>query len=202
METALTQTDSDNLRRINQLAALTRNEREESKKEVLKIYATAGKITPEAARLALEKLNKEDEERQAKEKSCKITRQEIAERVRDIRRHFEALRERTAGAIFDVAVPGMPRSLDNISDADERELHDMVASLNPEVTQLFDYLSELLEGKAGDKLFDCHYHSIELAFQIGMFAGIIFACDSPAEIDRAEKGLVVASAARQLIVKE
>jgi hypothetical protein len=135
--------------------------------------------------------------RKKEEESWKLTRSELTNRVRQIRRELEAAKERYDGALLDNFTDGIPRSLDI---GVNREPHAAVAYLCPSIEGRFDRLHRLQHNaivqKLSDDVGDLHYWSTEVAFQIGMLAGVIYADCPAATIDRFERGLVVAIAAR------
>jgi hypothetical protein len=112
----------------------------------------------------------------------KITRDEIALRVRSIRQELEKVKAEFEGGIFDAMTTGEPpRSLScwEIREPD----------------QLANYLNPVLKAQH-DRGVDVHYEAIIAGYQIGMLAGVIFG-DCPAStIDRFERGLVFATAAK------
>ncbi len=133
--------------------------------------------------------------RKKEEESWKLTRIELTNRVRQIRRELEAAKERYDGALLDNFTDDMPRSLDVAGV--NREPHAAVAYLCPSIEGRFERLQHNVIGQhLSDDAGDLHYWSTEVAFQIGMLAGAIYA-DCPATtIDRFERGLIVAIAAR------
>jgi len=134
-------------------------------------------------------------------KNYKITRSEIAGRVRNIRQQFEMIRDAYQGTLFDIACEGVgpPQSLyfGNIKLPDE-----LTRLLNPEVDTLYQEFMNAPEHLGWDDTHRLYSYATETAFQIGVFFGVIMTDDSPAAIDKAEKGLAYATAAKSWLVKE
>ena len=105
------------------------------------------------------------------------------------------------GAVFDTMTnDGSPRSL---YGAEIREPDELVRYLNPTVEGKWKrFYEEEIKSKVADDFMDAFYEAIETGLQIGMLAGAIFA-DAPAStVDRFERGLAHATAARHWEVKK
>ena len=138
---------------------------------------------------------------EAENEQWKLTKAEIAKRVKDIRRELEAAKARYEGALLDNYTDGIPRSLD-IVDVN-KEPYGAVDYLCPSLKGRLDRLqNETYEACLSDDVGELYFWSTEIAFQIGMLAGAIYA-DCPKEtVDRFERGLAFALAARHWMVKE
>jgi hypothetical protein len=144
------------------------------------------------ARLKL--VTEEDQKRaahQTDQDSWKVSRAEIAKRVRVIRRELEAAKARYDGALMDNYCDGIPASLD-------------IMDVNKAPYGAVDYLFPWLKGRFGrltngiavsdlrTDAADLYFWSTEAAFQIGMLAGAIYSDCPKATIDRFERALVFA----------
>ncbi len=122
-----------------------------------------------------------------------LSPKEIAKRVATIREDLEAARDRYRGTMFDILTEGAePRSLN--TETEIREPWGLVNFLCPALEECY---KRAIDGDTEDSLSNLEYVGTEVGFQIGMLAGLIFADCDPREIDRAECGLIHASAARK-----
>ena len=145
--------------------------------------------TAEKARLEAEKARLEKEV-----EDTKLTRDEIRERVRTIRDELQATKQQYDAAVFDVVGIEMPRSLDRARN--RRDPYLMVEDLNPLMDLYYRRCEAVLDDALESEFGNLKWVGQETAFQIGIFAGFIFSGASEAEIDRLEKALVLATAAR------
>ena len=133
--------------------------------------------------------------------SLKLSRTEIAARVRVLRKELEAAKQRYDGALFDNFTNGIPQSLDIMNV--NREPHGAVYYLSPFLERM---VKDLQEGKhfscLSNDVFELYYWSTQTAVAFGMLAGAIYADCPTATIDRFERGLVTSLAASHWIVKE
>ena len=168
-----------------------------SHKTVTKL-ALAKKPTPAEAQAALDWEAKR-EARKQEEESWTRTPEQIAAVVKDIRHELEQARQRYDGAMFDAVADAIPRSMDV---GDKKEIYQLVEALNP-CLEGFHIRVEKALGHCleTDDLGNMHWQGHEYAFQLGMFAGFIFAGASDKELDRLERALVHATAARHWEVK-
>lgn len=122
-----------------------------------------------------------------------LTLDQVAGRVREVCRYLEEFSERLAALQFDVLNRDFPASLDCIESVPP---HELAERLCPEITSCFDRLRDRLEDGAEDDLMRLRESLAEIAFAVGVLAGSVFQGADPKEIDRLEKGLVKAVAAR------
>ncbi len=160
--------------------------------------ALAKKPTPAEAQAALDWETKHQARKQ-EEESWTRTPAQIAAKVKDIRHELEQARNRYDGAVFDAVGDSMPCSMDT---ADKRETWDLVEDLNPCLVGFYNRCTNIL-GNCGeaDDVGSLRWQGMHYAFQLGMFAGFIFSGASEKEIDRLERALVHATAARHWEVK-
>jgi hypothetical protein len=124
------------------------------------------------------------------EESWKLTRKELARRVHQLRGELEAAKERYDGALFDNFTDGIPRTLD--ADERNREPYGAVEFLSPGLKGRTERLQkENPLSCISDDASELFFFSTEVAYQIGMLAGAIYADCSKATVDRFERGLVV-----------
>src|SRR5438034_7148212 len=138
---------------------------------------------------------KEKRARVEEEESWRLSREEIAYRVGEIRRVLEEDSKRYNGALFDVVTDSLPRSLDGRSD--NREPYDLANYINPSLRGHYNRCSNVTVGPLEDDLCTLQWEGMETAFQIGILAGFIFAGCSEGTIDRVEQGLISATTARR-----
>ena len=140
--------------------------------------------------------------RKQEQESRKLTRDEIAKRVREIRKELEAAKERYEGALFDNYTGGIPRSLDVVDV--NREPYGAVQYISPWTEGCLERLQNgIVNDNDPDDVFEFFFFRTETAFQLGMLAGAIYADCPTTTIDRFERGLVTAlSACHWIIVKE
>jgi hypothetical protein len=131
------------------------------------------------------------------EESWKLTRIEVASRVRNVRLELETFRTRLEGMPFDVVTDDTPRSVDYVNGSWPI---DLAETLSPCVKGRFDWIYERISEK--DELFNLKSETAETAFQVGVLAGAIFAGCSDREIDRLERGLIHATVSRNWRCKE
>jgi hypothetical protein len=140
----------------------------------------------------------EKEERWAEEQKWKLSAEEITKRVRVIRRELEAARARYEGTMFDILTEGSePRSMS--TDEGIREPYELANFLRPALEGYYERSRGPVSDE--DSVAFLQYEGIEAGFQIGILAGFIFAGADVREIDRAERGLIHASMARERRVK-
>jgi hypothetical protein len=139
--------------------------------------------------------------RKQEEEKLKLTRDEIATRLRRLRKELEAAKQRYDGALFDNFTDGIPPSLDHVGV--NREPFGAVYHLSP---LLEAWVEQLQNGKVksclSDDVFELFFFSTQTAYEIGMLAGAIYMDSPTATIDRFERGLVTALAACHWIIKE
>jgi len=139
--------------------------------------------------------------RKQEAETLKLTRDEIATRVGQLRKELEAAKQRYDGALFDNFTDGIPPSLDHVDV--NREPHGAVYHLSP---LLEAWVKQLQHGEVksclSDDVFELFFFSTQTAYEFGMLAGVIYADCPTATIDRFERGLVTALAACHWIIKE
>ena len=135
---------------------------------------------------------KNDKERNEREESWRLTRSQIAARVRGIRAELESIRAQLEGMPFNVAT-------DDTSPAASWPI-DLTEMLNPCVKGRLDWLYERISEK--DELFNLISETAETAYQIGVLAGPMFSGASDREIDRLERGLIHAIVSRSWRCKD
>jgi len=95
--------------------------------------------------------------------------------------------------MFDILTEGAtPRSMD--TETAIREPYQLVNLLCPALEECFRRVGEDCNDNAVGYL---QFTGMEVGFQIGLLAGLIFADADAQEIDRAVRGLVHASVARR-----
>ena len=134
------------------------------------------------------------------EESWKLTRTEIAERVHVIRCELEAAKIRYDGALFDNYTDGIPLSLDIVGV--NKEPYGAVSYVAPSIKGRFDRLQDAGTKNVSDDVGELYFWGTEVAFSIGMLAGAIYADCPTATIDRFERGLAFAIAARTWEIKD
>ena len=165
-------------------------------------------LTQDLAKQVVAQVAKEPDEeqkakaaREAEEESWKLSRDEIASRVRQLRRELEAAKERYDGALLDNFTDGIPRSLDHVNV--NREPFGTVYLFSPKLEAMVDRLQKNEPISClSDDVFELFFWGTDTAYQIGMLAGAIYADCPAATIDRFERGLVVSLAACHWIGKE
>src|SRR2546422_9766279 len=115
---------------INKLAVLNPRQRERTKQNLLARFRAAKRVKPDEARAALER-QKKREEREREEEGWILTRDEIKQRVHEIRTHLETFEEILAALYFDIIQPDTPFSLH--SRDDDMESSALAERLNPTI---------------------------------------------------------------------
>jgi hypothetical protein len=168
------------------------------KKTVKKKAAHLAVVDPERHR-ASEKRFKDEEQREPEDEKFKLTRAEIRLRVKEIRAHLEEFSTITAGLHFDIIQPEEPYSLQ--SREDNMESSALAERLIPLIERRYKCLQKHLydtsewdfaEGVLGPM----KWALADASFAIGVLAGAIFTTADPQQIDRLERGLCHAIAAR------
>lgn len=148
------------------------------------------------------KLVEQDEEakRRQQEESWKLTPDQVAGRVRKIRKYLEEWADRLAGLNFDVINMDTPPSIDY---TELTRPYELAERLCPSITGRFDRVYDRLpDEECRDNLVELKMTLAEVAFAIGVLAGLIFhGTASKSEIDRLERGLIWATASRPLEIK-
>ena|SRR5687767_12649310 len=124
------------------------------------------------------------------EESWKLTRTEIAARAHALRLQLEAFRSQLEGVTFDIVTSQIPQSTETSSE-------------KPDVINLVDDFDSYIKGRAEqmresehDEQFNLRMDTAETAFQIGVMWGAMATGASDREIDRLERGLIHATAAK------
>jgi hypothetical protein len=151
---------------------------------------TAGEIESRAER---------EREKDQRENSWKLARQEIGNRVRKLRLELETYRSRLEGMTFDVVTGDTPWSVDSVNSPYPLDLAEM---FNPCIPGRYDPMYESISHEWKDELFNLKSETADTAFQIGVLAGAIFAGCSDREIDRLERGLIHATMSRNWRCKD
>ena len=139
--------------------------------------------------------------RKQEAEKLKLTRDEIAMRVSQLRKELEAAKQRYDAALFDNFTDGIPPSLDHVGV--NREPYGAVYHLSP---LLEAWVEQLQHGEVksclSDDVFELFFFSTTTAYEFGMLAGAIYADCPTTTIDRFERGLVTALTACHWIIKE
>jgi len=145
--------------------------------------------------------NQQKAARKQEEEKLKLTRHEIARRVRQLRKELEAAKQRYDGALFDNFTDGSPPSLDIVNV--NREPYGAVYHLSPLLEARVEQLQHgELKSSLSDDIFELFFFSTTTAYEFGMLAGAIYADCPTATIDRFERGLMTALGACHWIIKE
>lgn len=137
----------------------------------------------------------ETKRRKQEEEGWRLTRAEVAARVREIRSHLEDVSDRLAGLHFDILNSDEPPSIDYV---DEPMPCELAERLNPCLTGYYDRVyNRLPDEGCRDDVGELKLSMAETAFAIGVLAGAIFHGASGREIDRLERGLVHATVSRR-----
>ena len=155
-------------------------------------------VDPERHRASL-KRDKDQEQREREEEQLKLTRAEIRLRVKEIRAHLEEFSTITAGLHFDIIQPEEPYSLQ--SREDNMESSALAERLIPLIGRCYNCLQKHLYDTSEWDLVDgvlgpMKWALADTSFAIGVLAGAIFTSADPRQIDRLERGLCHAIAAR------
>lgn len=142
-----------------------------------------------------------EEEKRRQEETWKLTRDEVAGRVRETRKYLEEFADRLSGLQFDVLNRDCPASLDCV---DPTHPYQLAERLCPSIAGRFDRVDEQLpDTECRDDLMELKMTLAEVAFAIGVFAGSLFSgLASQREIDRLERGLVWAITSRRSEIKD
>ena len=160
----------------------------------LKIVQTESEAELQAER---EKLYKE---REQEEDSWRLSRAEITVRARAVRAELEAVRARLEALTFDAESDDIPHSLDK---GDRRYVIAIVEDFDPFIQGHFKRVENLVgNNRVHDDLSNLRWQTAETAFQIGILQGAILAGCSDREIDRLERGLIHATAAKPWLSKD
>lgn len=167
--------------------------------------ALAKKQTPAEAQAQL-KRRQEYERWEKAESSWMIHRDDVRHRVRDLRECFDEFNNQLEGAVFDVGLSDVSRSLSRWSRG---EIVEMVGTLNPLINGYFTMIDELASQQGCDdivdfnsKLFLLKMEAVETGFQLGTLYGAIAAGCPKEQIDKFERGLTFALASHPRLVKD
>jgi len=82
-------------------------------------------------------------------------------------------------------------------------IDELAGWLNPQIAKLYKACCIAdKNNEMADNAVELYFNCLSTAYQLGVFMGVIVTTDSPAEIDKAEKGLIFISAAQPWVSKQ
>jgi hypothetical protein len=128
------------------------------------------------------------------ERAWRISHDEAARRVHNLRVELEDYRDQLDAAQFDILTDDMPRSMDYSA---RRWAVNVMEAFNPRIKGLFERCDAEAKRAGADQhidfnaqLFSLKLELAETGFAIGLLAGALFAGARPETIDRFERGLL------------